>query len=157
MADRPERDLEGNREYVALAASFVRDLKLVEIRGPVLLARVAALMPRGSLDHTVGRGTENGNREVDRFFQRGPAPGRSRRLGQQGGVPEPALCAPELETNPRGAVGGRHGRLDRELCDDGATAGRGREGAASRDERGRHEENENLPDLGSKQGREGAQ
>src|SRR5438552_3221330 len=102
-------------------------------------------------------GGREGNGAVDGFFQGGPAPGRSRGLGQQGGVPEPSLRAPELEANPGGAVGGRHGRLDGELRNDGATAGRGREGAAARDERGRHEENEHLPDRGSTQGRAGAQ
>src|SRR6266849_6264457 len=157
MAKRSEPDLESDCERVALTSGVVGNLKLVEIRGSVLLACVAALVPRGSLEHAVGRGTESGNRAVDGFFQRGAAPGRSRRLGQQRGIPESPLRAPELEANPGEAVGRRDGRLDGELRDDGATAGRGREGAASRNEHGRHEENEDLPNLGSKHGRADAQ
>src|SRR5712691_9055843 len=145
MRKRSEPYLERDLERIAVASGLVGDLKLVEVRGPMLFPRIAALMSYRRLDHPFRRRAEAGDGAVDGLLQHGSAPGRPGRLCQQRRVPEPALRAVEFEADPRGTTGRRHGWLDGELGDEWSPTWRRRERAAPRDQDGRDQDEDPLP------------
>src|SRR2546430_8250888 len=101
-----EPDLEGGGEHVALAPGLVDNLKLVEGRRPVLLARVGALMSSRGLDRAVGGRARAADRAVDHLLQHGSPPEGPRGLAGQGGPPRPPRPPPDPErirARPRAA------------------------------------------------------